>query len=130
QRRMVGEQGIYRVWAFRPEVPALWFGNCTIPAGVNHLVTQGLLTYVPHLWENESDEAELLHGYGTCEGGEPMEVEMGRAAHRAALAMVPEFKLRDAIAEGFSDLAPVANTFPNVQMVGVPRLRYRPHTTR
>jgi hypothetical protein len=42
--------------------------------------------------------------------------------------MVPDFKAEKAINDGFYYFAPVKNTLPNVQMVGVARLHYRPHT--
>lgn len=139
QRELVGEQGIYRVWGFRSDDY-----NCAFAGplsahrqrpkesdkrhpvwdSIDRLRVQGLLTYVPHLFEGDpaSSQAEVIH---PC-AGEPAEVEIGRAAHRAGLALLPEFKK---VAAGWW-LVPVEKAIPNVQMVGIARLRHRPHTRK
>src|SRR5205085_246957 len=77
----------------------------------------------------KSGEAEIIHSFGIG-AGEPLETAMGQAAHEAGSAMVPEFKKDKAVHEGYCHFAPVPNTLPKVQMIGVARLRYRPHTSR
>ena len=62
--------------------------------------------------------------------GESVEVEIGTAAYRAGLAMLSEFKRQKALLDGFHYFAPIKNTLPNVQMIGVARLHYRPLTSR
>jgi hypothetical protein len=148
-RVLVGEQGVFKVWGFRAEHYAgSWTGpfrehrsrptaagkDHPIWESVNNLRNHGLLKFVPHLWDNVCDgeriEAEIIHGYGIGNSGEPQEVEIGRAAHEAGTAMVPDFKKEKAYTERYYHFAPVLNTFPKVQMIGVARLLYRPHTTR
>jgi hypothetical protein len=146
-RMKVGEQGIFTLWAFKPEQQWIsWQGciavhqtrpkvadNHPIHESIDNLRRQGLLTFVPHLWDNQrsskSGEAEIIHSCGFG-GGEKVEVDIGTAAHHAACAMLTEFKRERAIREGYTYFAPVKNTLPNVQMIGVARLRYRPHTSR
>jgi hypothetical protein len=143
ERKSVGQQGIFNIWAFRRERR---FFTCTGPfvahaqrhaktdeihpvwENVDQLAKNGLLTFVPHLWESDSKDAEVLHAYG-IEGisGEQKEIEIGQAAHLAGQAMVLDAKV-DRLSGYY--LAPVKNTLPNVQMVGVVRLTYRPHTSR
>jgi hypothetical protein len=97
------------------------------------LTKQGLLRFVPHLCENGESDAEIIHPYGIEESFEEGRIEtaeyaIGQAAHDAAQAMVFESDLRKA-----EDcwLAPVPTTdYPNVQMVGIARLTYRPHTVK
>ncbi len=143
---LAGEHGIFTVWAFKPGSCTLWWKGCLeahrnrqedaagnqLPFGIVSagLSGRGLVTFVPHLWENGSDNAEVIHAYGVDGAGEPLEWEIGRAAHQAALAMIPEFKAETAMKEGFCHFAPVKRTLPDVQMIGVARLRYRPHTSR
>jgi hypothetical protein len=62
--------------------------------------------------------------------GEEIEVEIGNAAHRAGIAMIPPYKWEKAHREGFLWFAPISDTIPNVQLIGVGRLRYRPRTSR
>lgn|GEM_PF-2501500 len=145
ERRQVGERGVFTAWAFMPERKSLsWTGpfephyyrqaekdNHPVWENVEQLERQGLLTFVPHLWESEQQDAEPIHAYGIEDiGGEPLEVEIGKAAHEAALTVGLGPKIDTAAAAGYRYLAPVKNTLPNVQMIGVARLRYRPHTKR
>jgi hypothetical protein len=44
--------------------------------------------------------------------------------------MALDRKVEKAEEDGYCYLAPVKNTLPNVQMIGVGRLTYRPHTKR
>jgi hypothetical protein len=146
ERVLVGEQGVFNIWGYKTENYIVhWVGPMKShqsrpqAAGSDHpiwdsvrsLRKQGLLTFVPHLWETDvPSQAEIIHSYGIGASGESIEVEMGTAAHQAALVMVPEFKIEKAFRDGYYHFAPVANTIPKVQMIGVARLRYRPHTAR
>jgi hypothetical protein len=101
--------------------------NHPIWESVEQLEWQSLLSFVPHLLEGDpaSSQAEVIHPFG----GEPEEVEIGRAAHEAGLALLPDFKRQKATSERWR-LAPIERAIPDVQMVGVARLRYRPHTRK
>lgn len=152
ERREVGRRGPYTIWAFKPNDLLLWWKgalqvhharkasdpqqNHPIWASLAMLVETGLLSYVPHLWDNDPEKgqiaaAEILLPYGISgSGGEAVEMAIGRAAHQAALRAAYPEKARAAAQEGFVHLCPVRSTIPHVCMVGVARLRYRPHTTR
>jgi hypothetical protein len=44
--------------------------------------------------------------------------------------MALDSRIKAAAQEGYVYLAPVRKTLPNVELIGVGRLRYRPHTTK
>ena len=89
----------------------------------------GLLVVVPHLVENASLTCEPIHGYGWEGAGEPLEQSLGDAADEAARYMLGEERLYTAeTVDGVEMMAPVWETQANVQMVGVYRLTYQPHT--
>jgi hypothetical protein len=149
ERKLVGEWGIYNIWAFKQKSQTLRFfeelaphmdrrkpseGNHPFWASHKALQQTGLLTYVPHLWDNDPStgidvQAEILHPYGLT-GAEDIERKIASAAHGAAMRVIIPGKVEAAFNEGFSLLCPVRSSIPNVCMVGVARLRYRPHTTR
>jgi hypothetical protein len=145
-RKLVGEQGILKVWAFRRSNRELhWDGPFVVHrsrpkvAGkdspvwedIEQLRRCGLLTFVPHIWEVDSAEGEVVHAYGIEGiGGERIEIEIGEAAHHSGLRMALESKVVQAQLEGYSWVAPIKNTLPQAQMIGVARLTYRPHTKR
>jgi hypothetical protein len=153
-RAQVGEQGIFNVWAFKRANKSLFWTGPFEPhrdrpeqQGQDHPVWEnlhqlerlGLLTFVPHLWNSWNEkvqEAEIIHPYGiTGVGGELKEIEIGLAAHRAGQAMTTQARIDSALSDsrGWTHgyrLAPVKNTIPEVQMIGIGRLTYRPHTHR
>jgi hypothetical protein len=91
----------------------------------------GLLEYIPHLMESDSPQAEPIHPFGIGRNGEEqIETEIGAAADAAGREMVPEWDVQKAENDGFEWFCPAARTLPGVQLVGVARLRYRPHTRR
>jgi hypothetical protein len=89
----------------------------------------GLVEYVGHLIESDTDTAEIIHPYATA-GGELIERELAQIAYHAGLSMVTENQIEWATRElgGAPWLVPVASHFKDVQLVGIPRLKYRPHT--
>lgn len=90
-----------------------------------------LLTFVPHLMENSTHQAEIVHPLGIGAYGElPLETEIGQWAQRAAVAISTEWAIANARKSGFTILCPVMNTLPDAQLVGIGRLHYRPHTRR
>jgi hypothetical protein len=146
-RRLVGENSVFDVWGFKADQKTCWLDGLlerhrsrSKPGEKQHpiwdslhsLERHGLINFVPHLWNTtwESGTAEFIHAYGLHNVGERLEMEMASAAHYAGQSMVPAFKTEKALSEGFRYLVPVPRNVPNVQMIGVARLRYRPHTTR
>ena len=142
-RQMIGQQGAYVLWGFKTSNRTLWFKGPfaaygpakpgeTSPAwtSVSLLESMGLFSFVPHIFENDTDSAEPIHSYGTGGVGEAIEQEIGNAANLAARAMALPSKLTEAEAGGFRHFCPVVKTMPAVQMIGVGRLTYRPNTRR
>jgi len=145
ERSCIGEQGIFTVWGFKStqrqifwsgpfaahEASANVAGEHPVSASIGLLERNGLLSFIPHIFENNSPEAEIHHPYGVgTKGEEPVETEIGEAAEAAARAMCPEWLIENAENEGFEYFCPVSRTMPNIEMIGVARLLYRPHTKR
>lgn len=147
ERKQIGESGIYLVWAFKPGNWQLdWPGpfaahkNRTHAKGdkdhpawdsVRLLKHMGLLTFVPHLVESDSAQAEVVHPLGVGGNGEdPIETELGEVARDAAQRLCTEWAIQRYEDEGFNNFCPILRTLPNVQLVGIARLRYRPQTRR
>jgi hypothetical protein len=143
ERKIVGEQGRYNVWAFkrgddfftsalcshfsRPESD----GRHPTWNGIRFLEESGLLYRVPHLWTDKyNNEGEVIHAYGLSGCPEAIENEIATAAYDAALSMGHPDRIAEAVSDGFRLFVPVPKHTPNVQMIGVYRLRYRPRTTR
>ncbi len=146
RRERIAEQGIYVVWAFTAgSYTASWTGPLALHQkrkrnsgekdhpvwdSVGRLRKMGLLTYVPHLFENDSQESEIMHPYGIGGHGEiPIETQIGETADAAARNLADWIEAR-AEEKGCDHLCPVMHTLPNVQMIGVARLHYRPRTRR
>ena len=147
-REQVGEQAQYTIWGFRQkESYVVWTAltdchrrlNLTEDekaAGKNRaidffrrmncLISLGLVEVIPYLIEGDTNEAELIHPCGTHET-DSIEDKLGTAAARAAAALLPEWERRGAKEKELL-LVPVPRHIENVQMIGVARLRYRPHT--
>jgi hypothetical protein len=145
ERSCIGEQGIFTVWGFKStqrqifwsgpfaahEASANVAGEHPVSASIGLLERNGLLSFIPHIFENDSSEAEIHHPYGIgTKGEDPIETEIGEAAEAAARAMCPEWLIENAENEGFEYFCPVSQTMPNIEMIGVARLLYRPHTSR
>lgn len=146
-KKQIGEQGIFNIWAFKSTTTELnWSADPftkhkrrqkivgqdhPVWSDIRRLEEYGLLSFVPHLWESDSAQAEIIHPYGIKGiGGEPIEINLGDAAHRAGLFMGSEYQIQQAINEGYRHFAPIKKQYPNVQLFGMARLTYRPHTKR
>ena len=144
-REYTGEKGAYVIWGFKSTQRLInWrgpfaahekrpgaAGRHPVWDSIDLLEKMGLLSFIPHIFENDSPEAEIHHPYGVgTQGEEPIETEIGEAAELAARAMCPEWMIEHAENEGFEHFCPASQTMPNIEMVGVARLRYRPHTSR
>jgi hypothetical protein len=147
ERKQICESGIYTIWAFRPRGRwhIDWSGPFAVqkkrPQAKDHehpvwesvrlLRDMGLLAFIPHLIESDSAQAEIIHPLGIgANGEEEIETAIGSEAREAAERMCAEWAIERAENEGFENFCPVLRTLPNVQLVGIARLRYRPHTRR
>jgi hypothetical protein len=145
ERERVGEHAQYVVWGFRPRGTTWAFGG-SLPVSphidqhaddakesyaafwrrLRALQGAGLFEWVPHLFEGEDQEAESIHPYGLGRS-EGLEDRIGRAAHEAGLRLLVQGQADWAIDNQYR-LAPVPRHIDKVEMIGIARLRYRPHT--
>jgi hypothetical protein len=146
-RQKIGQQGAYTVWGFMSGESTHWWTGpfaahrCRTKAkqedespawqSLGLLQDMGLLSFVPYIFENDTDTAEPIHVYGIGQTAEAqIEREIGDAADRAARAMALPSKLEEAEEDGYEYFCPIPNTKPTAQMIGVARLTYRPRTRR
>jgi hypothetical protein len=88
----------------------------------------GLIKFIPHVFESNKPEAEMMHPYATeRDVGETWEHGVADAAHAAALVCL-EPVYREWAAENDFRLLPVPSHISNVAVIGIARLRYRPKT--
>ncbi len=144
-RLKVGQRGAYTIWGFKPnEVIHCENGpfatdstgqqtenNLSSWEIVDLLKSMGLFSFVPHIFDNDTEFAEPIHAYGI--GGiaeDPLEGNIGDAANKAARAMVLPSPLKEAEQAGFLYFCPIQRIKPKAQMIGVGRLTYRPSTLR
>ncbi len=90
------------------------------------LTSLGLVYLVSQLVENGDNSCEIIHGFGTNTDAEHMERELAEAAQAAGQKMLGE-ELANAHSDKY--IIPVYDSYPDVQLVGVFRMRYRPKTS-
>lgn len=150
-RLEVGKFGAYTIWAFKRNTSIIFLkamplsqtgrpsnadaGQHPVWDSFQALQSLGLVGFVPHIWDGEPGEgsmgqAEILHPYGIAGSGEDIEVEIASAAQSAAERVCHASRIERAENDGFVYLCPVRATIPQVQMIGVARLSYRPKTKR
>ncbi|OBZ96739.1 hypothetical protein ADU59_03085 [Pararhizobium polonicum] len=127
ERKPIGEHGIYKIWGFQPsttqtfrDVP-YWFEGFW--AAWDILRDAGLVEFVAHLVESDGADAEIVHPL-PWGNGEKEEIAITIAALEAGRAMAPFFS------DDRTLLVPVSRLRPNVQLIGVARMKYRPQTAR
>jgi hypothetical protein len=147
ERQEIGQQGAYTVMGFKSVTREHWWaGPFTahksrskvkpedeFPAWESLILLEnmGLLSYVPHIFDNDTNAAEPIHVFGIGGIAEaPLEQMIGDAADCAARSMALPSKLEEAEDNGFRYFCPVLKTKPTAQMIGIARLTYRPHTRR
>jgi hypothetical protein len=85
-----------------------------------------LVEFVPHIFESDKPEAELIHSYAvTC--GEPWEKELARAAHQAGFHCLSPGQQQCTLEQGRL-LVPVPSHIDKLAVIGIARLKYRPQT--
>lgn len=142
KRHKAGQHGAYTVWDFTGGT--MWVSWCGVSLPherekltkeelaegknrgvdffhrIEHLQSLGLIEWVPYLFEGENGEP--IHAVAW--NGLPAEKALYQAAVAAAQRMLTQGQIEHA--EGL--LVPVLNHIEQVQLIGVARLRYRPHT--
>jgi hypothetical protein len=146
-RSQVAERGEYVIWGFERETKEVFMSapflqphikdkeqkaSCkTFFDALKILELTGLVEFVEHIIDcDDAERGEVLHPYAAYLNGEAAEQEIGEAAHAAAESMLAEWR-RESIERGSMDhghLLPAKRHMPDVQMVGILRLRYRART--
>jgi hypothetical protein len=147
ERVRVGQQGQYIVWGFRHSKEWVYWNGPLLAhqrqvteedeaAGINagtdyfrrlkQLTGLGLIDWVPHLFESGAADAEIVHPYGMG-ATDSIEDRIGTAAHEAGRRLLTDGQANWAAEEKLW-LVPVPAHIAEVQLIGVARLRYRPHT--
>jgi hypothetical protein len=93
---------------------------------MDQLTDLGLIEWVPHLFESDEHDAEIIHAIGIS-GSDGLEDRLGMAAEDAGLAMLNDQQHQYVNSHNLQ-LVPVLRHLANVKMIGIARLRYRPHT--
>jgi hypothetical protein len=143
-RKKFGEQGLYSIWGFKRDSRAgAWEGPLLAhrkrehTKGEDHPLWQsiaklermGLLAFIPHLFANSDPDTEPVHTLGaTWQGAEPEEELIRNAAIAAGKAMLQPGQVDQAKADDFFILIPAPHYHEDTQVIGLLRLRFRPHT--
>ena len=144
RRERIGEAGHFAFWSFTEDTDALWWdgpfeafrtgktgkkgrdlASEDVWAAWQALIASGLIECVEHLIEADSNEGEILHPC-PINTGSKIEQELGQTARDFTLSIAGP--TTQSMLNGGEDIIAVSDAFPNIQMVGIYRLRYRPHT--
>ena len=154
-RHKVGERGHFVVWGFQATTTTAWGTPAFVAPHLTgqlkeieqadgskirqdtgwkpfweawHIVVGlGLVELVGHVIEADNDIAEIVHPYAMG-NGEADERAITTSAKTAAETLLTPGQIEWAQARGLHLLPAPAHQLPNVQLVGIARLRYRPHT--
>jgi hypothetical protein len=102
-------------------------------ARIKLLVDAGIIEWVPHVVEGDGPEAEIIHAID-WNGTDEIQDRLGSVAHKAGMLLACRCGLhwaKDSLETAPKDLAyyvPAPRSTPNIQIVGIARLRYRAHT--
>jgi hypothetical protein len=103
-------------------------GMSDFRSALDGLSSCGLMNFIPHVFESNKPEAEMMHPYATeRDVGETWEHGVADAAHAAAWACLELEYQEWATREDFF-LLPVPSHISNVAVIGIGRLKYRPRT--
>jgi hypothetical protein len=138
-----GERGASTIWAFDPagksfiHTPSSLFtiyaaGQARETAveefwdALRGLEAVKLVEFIPHIFESDKPEAELIHAYA-LDAGEPWEKELATAAHEAGFRCLSPGQQQWAI-EHDRRLFPMPAHIGKLAVIGIARLKYRPRT--
>ncbi|MDK4726404.1 hypothetical protein [Rhizobium phaseoli] len=137
-REKVTDYGEFSIWTFTSHrEPTAWeafppYGKFPDASAFweswRLLVDLGLVAAVAHLVESDSDEGEVMHPLPYDTNGLPHEKDIAEAAHDAGFAMMAEWRQDHPDFYTDDPLVPLKRHFHNVELVGIFRLRYMPHT--
>jgi hypothetical protein len=85
-----------------------------------------LVEFVPHIFESDKPEAELIHACA-LDAGEPWEKELATAAHQAGFLCLSPGQQQWTRQQGRL-LIPMPSHIDKLAVIGIARLKYRPRT--
>jgi hypothetical protein len=88
----------------------------------------GLITFIPHVFESNKPDAEILHAYPVTDlGCESWEREVSAAAHVAGMTCITPGQ-QEWVTRQELYLLPLRSSLTDPSVIGIARLRYRPRT--
>ena len=148
----VGQRGPFSVWGFEigSNMSATFDSPLMAPFKTGKLVTgpdgkkrdagwmyfwdalgvissSGVLEFVPHVLEADTEEAEILFPHPVADSGHACEREIGDVAQEAGEACLTEGQLEGVRCNGLS-LFPLPSHIVRPAVISIARLRYRPRT--
>jgi hypothetical protein len=144
ERFEAGQFGEFIVWSFAPPLSTVACAHDLVRVHLKKsgttderfaafwlrlgsLLDCGVIEWVPFLFESDDADAEIIHALiSDCSGSR--EGHLASAALRAGIAMLTQAQFDRARQKGAVWIIPVKRHVRNVQLIGVARLRYRPHT--
>ncbi|RVH53714.1 hypothetical protein [Sinorhizobium meliloti] len=134
----VVDWGEYTIWSFEQSeknqtwtsfAPRLGFeSDDEFWQAWKQLAGLGLFYVVAHLVESDSQEGEIIHPLPYDTDGSELEKDIAVAAHSAAWEMLADWRKEQPDFDADSPLVPVLRHLENVALIGIYRLRYKPHT--
>jgi hypothetical protein len=142
----VGQQGASTIWAFDPQGQTFtstgsplfttYVAGLAGEAGeaaekdfweaIDALQAVRLFEFVPHIFESDKPEAELVHAYAVT-AGESWEHDLASAAHEAGFNCLSPGQQQWAI-DHDRLLFPLPRHIDKLAVIGIARLKYRPRT--
>jgi hypothetical protein len=145
----VGQRGSFTVWGFIPADVTCSGGGSPLPKmflkgqkgedgkdfgwgdfwlALDGLKDCGLVDFIPHVFESDEPEAEMLHAYPIDDGAcEPWELSAAIAAHAAGMACSTAGQREWAVQQA-RHLLLMSSHVAKLAVIGIARLRYRPRT--
>jgi hypothetical protein len=147
ERKKIAERGRWTIWGFtrgtdltwagKPFAAAFWTdekdadgrdtGATDFWAAWEAFKRRGLVEEVPHLVEDDTDQAGIIHPCPSDTGAD-VEQALGAAARRAAIEILDKYPFSVSSLGGCRYLLPVPDDYPKAELMGIYRLRYRPKT--
>jgi hypothetical protein len=143
----VSQRGASTIWSFGPCASTESTGNLHRPflsgkldqerkdtglpdfwAALTAFEACGLVEFIPHVFESDKPEAEMLHAYPLTDGAcELWERHVAITANAAGMSCLTADRRQWAIQQAYH-LMPVPSHITNLAVIGIARLRYRPRT--
>lgn len=154
EKAKIGQRGIHDVWGFRQTERVFWgaaqfvqphltgeyedvegpdgaqeadTGMRALSLAIAKLHDLGVIQFVPHLIDADTEEGEVIHPCPILVGV-PEERAITAAAQAAALRLMTDGQERYAYSKGYEPILPLPRHLENAVLVGLLRTTHRAHT--